>query len=59
LHRDKELITLAEAQPLADLSRKNQATSVPELDGESVEMGHAKNIPHSREIPTHTTKWDM
>jgi hypothetical protein len=52
LHHDQELIALAEVQPLADLSRKNQATPVSELDRESVEMAHADNIPHTYAIPT-------
>jgi hypothetical protein len=51
LHRDQELITLAEVQLLAELSRKNQATTVAELDRERVGTGHPKNMPHTYEIP--------
>jgi len=46
LHGDQELITLTEAEPLADLSRKNQASPVSKLDAKGLGMGHASIVPH-------------
>jgi len=43
-HRNEELITLAEVQPLADLGGKNQPTGTSEMNRELI--GHVSGISH-------------
>lgn len=41
LHRDKKLVAFAEAQLLADLGGKHQASAVPELNAKRFGVGHS------------------
>jgi len=52
LHGDKQLITLAEVQPLADLGRKNQASPVSKLDAKRLTVDHPMSVPQLLSIPT-------
>jgi len=47
LHRDKELITLAQIQSLAELSGKNQASPVSKLDAKRLRVDHALSVPQN------------
>ena len=43
-----KLISLVEVQPLADLSGKNEAPAVAEMNPEMVATAHLSGIPHIR-----------
>jgi hypothetical protein len=51
LHRDEKLVTLAEVQLLAELSRKDQAPAVSELNVKGFGVGHVTSIPRVRWFP--------
>ena len=56
LKRDMKLISRVEVQPLADLSGKNQAPAVTEMNPELVATAHLSGIPHIRLVRTSLRK---
>lgn len=45
LHRDKKLVTVAEVQPLADHSRKEDAPPVSNLDARRLRVDLGNGVP--------------
>jgi hypothetical protein len=48
-----------EVQPLSDLSRKNQAPAISELNAIRLWLFHALSVPQVRLIPTFLTGWEV
>jgi hypothetical protein len=48
MHRDEELITVAEVQSFADLRRKNESTASSEVNPECIGVSHPIGISHIR-----------